>query len=212
MENLSPEKIAQIKAVLKEMDVNPANQSIIQENKIIFPFKEKIYRVKMPNQMQQTLAEQAQNKLKIKLSQEEGNITRNSLIKQLKEKQSFDVVELEKDKEKIREELQDVYLKLAVVPSEDVIKIEEFRNKKIEIESKFMEITIELIEMLAPCIQEQAKAEYYRFLSYICTEVQIAEEAFEPIWSSYDAYRTDGTGLTYKALEHLQSLLLSVKE
>jgi len=212
MESLSPEKIAQIKAVLKEMDINPANQSLIQENKIIFPLNDKIYRVRMPNQKEQTLAEQAQNKLKIKLSQEEGNITRDILIKNLKKNIGFDVAEKEIAKDKIRQELQDIYLELAVISSEEIGKIEELRKKKDAIESKFMEISIEIIEMLTPCIQEQAKTEYYRFLSYICTDIKIAEDAFESVWKDYEEYGKDNSGLTYRALEHLQSLLLSIKE
>ena len=212
MEMLSPEKLAQIKAVLKEMDINPANQSLIQENKIIFPLKDKIYRVRMPNQREQTLAEQAQNKLKIKLSQEEGNVTRDTLIKNLKKNIGFDVVEKEKDKEVLSQQLQDVYLELAVVSSKELEKIEEIRKKKEIIESKFMDISIEIIEMLTPCIQEQAKAEYYRFLSYLCTEIQIGDDLFEGVWKDYEEYGKDNSGLTYKALEYLQSLLLSVKE
>ena len=209
---LSPEKIAQIKDLLKEMDINPANQSLIQENKIIFPYQNKIYRVHMPNQMEQTLAEEAQNKLKIKLIQEDGTITRKRLIKVLKEKQDIDIVELEKEKEKLRQELQDIYLDLAIVSSDDFDKIEEIREKKNKIEVKFMEITIEVIEMLAPCIEEQVKAGYYKYLAYLCTDTQIQEEAFEKSWKDYDEFGKDGTGLTYKAIENLQSLLLSIKE
>jgi len=65
MENLTPDKIAQIKAVLKEMETSASNHSLIQDNKYLFPYKEKIYRVRMPNQNEQTLAEQEQNKVKL---------------------------------------------------------------------------------------------------------------------------------------------------
>lgn len=209
---LSPEKIAQIKDLLKEMDINPANQSLIQENCIVFPYQGKIYRVHMPNQMEQTLAEQAQNKLKVKLIQEDDTITRKKLIKVLKEKQDIDIVGLELAKEALRQELQDTYLKLAVVNSDELDKIEDIREEKNSIESKFMEISIEIIEMLAPCIEEQVKAEYYKHLAYVCTDTQIAEGAFEKTWKDYDEFGKDGTGLTYKAIENLQSLLLSIKE
>ena len=209
---LSPEKIAQIKDLLKEMDINPANQSLIQENRIIFPYQTKVYRVHMPNQMEQTLAEQAQNKLKIKLIQEDGTITRKKLIKALKEKQDIDIAELEKEKEKLRQELQDTYLDLAIVNSDELDKIEDIREKKNKIESKFMDITIEIIEMLSPCIEEIVKAEYYKHLAYLCTDTQIQEDAFEKTWKDYEEFGKDETGLTYKAIENLQSLLLSIKE
>lgn len=212
MEQLKPEKIAQIKELLKDMDINPANQSLIQDNKIIFPFKDKIYRVRMPNQNEQSLAEQAQNKLKIKLIQEDGNITRKQLIKALKEKQNIDIIELEKTKENIRKELQDVYLDLAMVHSDESEKLQELKEKKAKIESNFMDISIEISEMLTPCIEEQVKTEYYKYLAYVCLEKQVEKEKFEPVWKSYEEFGLDTVGLSYKAIENLQSLLLNIKE
>lgn len=209
---LSPEKIAQIKDLLKDIDINSTNPSMIQDNKSIFSFKDNFYRATMPNQMEQTLAEQAQNKIKIKLIQEKGNIGRKQLIKNLKENLNIDIVELEKDKEKLRIELQDLYLDLAIVNSDEVEKIEELREKKNNIESKFMEITIEIIEHLIPSIEEQIKALYYKYLAYLCTERQINEGIFERVWKSYDDFGKDRTGLTYKAIENIQTLLLSIKE
>jgi len=212
MEQLSPEKIAQIKDVLKEMDVTSANHSLIQENKILFPFNDKMYCCRMPNQREQTLAEQAQNRLKIKLVQEKGNIGKKQLIKDLKENQNIDIEELERKKDDLRKELQDSYLDLAIVNSEDIDKIEDLREKKQTIEEKFMEITIEIIEWISPCIQEQAKAQYYKYLAYICTDTQVEQDKFESTWKNYEEFEEDTTGLSYKAIEHLQSLLLNIKE
>jgi len=212
MENLTPAKIAQIKAVLKEMDVSSANQSLIQDNKVVFTYKDKIYRVRIPNQNEQTLAEEAQNKVKLRLTQEKGNRSRNQLIRDLKENNGLDVKALEKEKDKIKDELQDTYLELAVVPSDFPEKLEEIVKKKEEIEERFMEIFIELSEVLEPCIQEQAKIEYYRFLAYTCAEVQTAEDEFKSAWEDYDGYKNDATGLSLIVLTNLQSLLLSIKD
>lgn len=210
--SISPEKIAQIKELLKEMDINPNNESIIQDNKIVFPFKDKIYRTRMPNQKEQSLAEQAQNKFKVRLFQEDDTITRKRLIKTLKEKQDIDISEFEKNQEKLKNDLRDVYLDLVTVDSKDIDLIEELRAKKLVIESKFMEISIEIIELLSPCIEEQIKSEYYKYLSYLCTEKQIKEDIFESVWENYDKFGLDDTGLTYQAIEKLQSLLLSIRE
>ncbi len=212
MENLTPEKIAQLKAVLKEMDVSSANESMIQDNKCIFPYNDKIYRVRMPNQIEQTQAEEVQNKVKLRLTQEKGNRSRNQLIRDLKENNGLDVKALEAERDKIKEELQDVYLELAVVSSEFPVKIETMIKKKEEIESRFMEIFIEIAEVLEPCIQEQAKIEYYRFLAYTCAEVKSDTEDFTPAWETYDDYKKDDTGLTTIFLNNLQSLLLKIKE
>jgi hypothetical protein len=212
MDILSPEKIAQLKAVLKEMDVSSANESLIQDNKIVFPYKDKIYRVRMPNQIEQTLAEEAQNKVKLRLTQEKGNRSRNQLIRDLKENNGLDVKALEAEKDGIKEELQYVYLELAVVPSEFPDKIEALIKKKEEIELRFMEIFVELAEVLEPCIQEQAKIEFYRFLAFTCAEVKTGKEDFTSVWETYDDCKKDGSGLSTLFLNNLQSLLLKIKE
>lgn len=209
---LTLEKIAQMKELLKELDISPSNHSLIQDNKIIFDYENKIYTTCMPNQNEQSLAEQEQNKFKIKLIQEDGTITRKRLIKVLKEKQDIDIADLESKKQELQEELQDVYIELSLISSDEEERIEEVRVKKNGIEEKFMEITIEVVEMLSPCIEEQVKGFYYKYLSYLCTSKQTGEEKTEKIWNSFEEYGKDRTGLTYRAIQNLQSLLISVKE
>ena len=75
-----------------------------------------------------------------------------------------------------------------------------------------MNISIELIELLAPCIEEQVKTFYYKYLTFACTQVQVEENKFEQVWKSFDDYKKDESSLTYKALDALQTLLLNIKE
>ncbi len=212
MEQLNPEKIEEIKEILKEMDINPVNQSLIQDNKLIFIYKDKVYRCKMPTQIQQTEAEYKQNQLKVKLIQSDDTITRKRLIKVLKEKQDIDIAQLEKDKEKLRKDLQDMYLDLAIIPSDDPDKIEELKDKKNKIEEKFMEVTIEVIELLSPALEEQVKAIYYKSLASSCVEKQIKEDEFEKVWKDYSEFEKDDTGISYKSIEAIQTLLLNIKD
>lgn len=212
MEMLSPEKLAHIKAVLNEMDANTANQSLIQDNKILFTFKDKSYRCRMPNQYEQSLAEDAQHKFKIKLSQEAGNVSRRQLIIDLKNNNNIDIEKLEKEKNELRQKLQDIYLELALVPSDNKNIIEEKRKAKNRIETEFLEISIEIADALAPCIQKKAEVEFYRMLSYVCTDVQFQDEQYEKAWKFYEEYLKDNSGLTYKALECMHSLLLNVRD
>jgi len=209
---LTPEKIAQIKDLLKEMDVNQANQSLIQDNKLIFTKNEKIYRCCMPSQIQQTEAEARQNQLKVKLIQSDDTITRKKLIQVLKEKQDIDIIQLEKDKEKVLTELQDTQLDLAMALSEDKKKVQELSAKVLKIEEKFMELTIEIMTFLSPCIEEQVKASYYKYLAYACTEKQIEGDKFEKIWKDYSDFEKDNTGLSHHAVGAIESLLLNIKE
>ena len=209
---LTPEKIAQIKDLLKEMDINGANQSLIQDNKLIFTKDEKIYRCSMPTQIQQTEAEARQNALKVKLIQSDNTITRKRLIKVLKEKQDIDIVQLEKDKEVILKELQDTQLDLAMILTEDKEKVQELSQKVLKIEEKFMELIIEIMTFLSPCIEEQVKVSYYKYLAYTCTEKQIQGDKFGKVWNNYSDFENDNTSLSHHALGAIESLLLNIKE
>ena len=214
MENvneLSPERMVQIKNLLKDIQVTSGNSSVIQDNKLLFVFKGDQYRIIMPNQLDLDGAEKAQNQLQLQLIQEEGNVTRRNLIKILKEKQNIDIKELEKDKNKYRQELQDALLELAVVSSDDHKKIEEIKLKKEKIEEKFMEVTIEVIEMLASCIEEQCKSQFYKFLAYSCTEKSNDNKEFQKVWNTFDNFLKDNSGLTYHALQGIQSLMLYIQ-
>lgn len=212
MEQLTSEKIAQIKILLKEINVNQANQSLIQDNKLIFTKNDKIYRCNMPTQIQQTEAEAKQNQLKVKLIQSDDTITRKRLIQVLKEKQNIDIPELEKDKEKILTELQDNQIDLATTLSDNPEKIKKLKIQQAEIEEQLMTITIEIMTFLSPCIEEQVIASYYKYLAYACTEKQIKENNFERIWAEYSDFEKDNTGLTHHAVNAIETLLLNIKE
>ena len=200
-----------IKEILEDINMNMDGSSLIQKNEIFFEYKDKAYRCIMPNQRQQSEAEQAQNKYKIKLLQEDGTLTRKQLVKVLKNKQDIDITILEKTKTKLQEELQTVYLELAVVPTDNPAKIQEIKQKKAEIEAKFMDITIEIVELISPCIEEQAKIQYFKYLAYLCTEKHIKDtEDFKRIWQTYEEFENNNTGLSFKSVESIQTLLLSV--
>jgi len=206
---LTPEKLAKLKDLLEELNITELNQSLVQDNKLIFMVDDKVYRCLMPSQVQQNEAETRQNQLKIKLIQSEDTVTRKRLIEILKEKQNIDIVELEKKKSEIQKDLQDLYLELAVIPTDNSEKIKTLKAKKEKIEEKFMEITIEITEMLTPCIEEQVKVMYYRYLAYACTEKQIEhKEEFESVWKSFEEFGNDPSILTYKSIQSIQTLIL----
>lgn len=214
MEQLTPEKIAQIKDLLKDMDFSPTNQSLIKDNKLIFIHNGVTYRCKMPNQKIQNEAENQQNKTRVVMYNQEGTITRNKLIKVLKEKQDIDIDAFEKERNRLRDELQEVYLDIAITMTDEKEKLAELELKKNEIESKFMTVTIELTEWLSPCIEEQSKQAFYGYLAYACIEKNVGkeEEKWEPVWKSYEEYQNDDTGLAFVALQKIQSLILHLSE
>ena len=75
-----------------------------------------------------------------------------------------------------------------------------------------MEITIEIMTFLSPCIEEQVKASYYKYLAYACTEKQVEKDNFENVWNEYTDFENDDTGLSHHALGSIETLLLNIKE
>lgn len=212
MEPLSKEKVSEIKEMVKELDLSMINHSLIQDNKIIFTYTDKVYRCRMPNQQEQTIAETIKNKLRIKLIQEDDTKTKKQLINLLKEKQDINIAEMEQEKTKLKQRLYDTYLKLVSIPSDRVDEIEDLKIEINDLDQQFLQITYEISDHLSPCIEEQIQAEYYRYLSFACSEEQIAEDKFKPIWDTFNSFDSDDTGLSYKCIEYLHTLLLHIKE
>lgn len=211
MEKVSEERMDELKESLKDIQLNMDGKSLIQDNKYIFTYQNKSYSCRTPNQREQSEADQEQNKYKIDLIQQEGTVTKKQLIKILKEKQDIDIEELEKQKLKLQEDIKIVYLELAVVPTDNPEKISQIKKKKKAVEDQFMQVSIEIGEMIAPCIEEQARIQFYKYLSYLCTDKKVEDKnEFEPIWKSFEEFQNDNTGLSYKCLEGIQTLLLSV--
>ena len=67
METKKTKSYAEIAEFVKDIDISVLNHSIIQDNKIIFPYNSKVYRCRMPSQIEETHAEGVKNKLKIQL-------------------------------------------------------------------------------------------------------------------------------------------------
>ncbi len=212
METQKSKSYNEIAELIKDIDISLLSNSIIQDNKIIFPCNGNVYRCRMPNQREETNAETVQNKLKIQLIQEDGTITKKQLIKVLQEKQNINIKELELESNKLKNDLLQAYLKLAPIPTDNVDEIEDGKNEIDKIEQQFLKITYEIAENLTPCIEEQIKVAYYRYLSYACSEIQVKEDEFKPIWETFDAFEKDDSGLSYKCIDCLHKLLLHIKE
>jgi len=211
MENeiLSQEKKAEIQQTLKDLNLCTSTRALIEDNKYLFSYKDATYRVRMPSQEDQIVAERIQNKEKIKLYKDKDNVTKKDWIKILKESQNIDIPALEKEKEQILSELRDAMLETALIPSDEPERLAKALEKQDEINTRFQNILIDIAEYLSPCIESQVKVEYYRYLAYMCTE-EVVNDKTKKIWDSFEAYKKDESGLSTIALDGVQSLLLSL--
>lgn len=211
---LTPNKsLDQIKEILETMDIKIDNTSLIQDNKIIFKFDDKLYRCRMPSQRERTEAEDQKNKCQIKLMSEGGYKSRKQLKKELKANNTIDIDELEAEKLKLTEELKQIWLDLALLHDNDTDTIEKMKAKAIDIENKHYDICLEIAHYYSPSLDDRTEKEYIEYLTSTCTERLKPEskEVWEAVWSNFNNFQEDTTNLPNKAVMILTHLLLNTR-
>lgn len=214
MEKLDSEKLAKIRDIVEDLHTDLTDSNLIQDNKYLFLVENQTYRVKMPTQKEITNADQERKKYRIKLLKDPDTVSRKALIKLLKERDEVDIEELEKQMEKLKQELQSVWLDMAVKYSDEKDMIDKDKAKLEDIKRKFINISIELSEYLDPCIEEQTKKYHREYLTYLCTEKAISEDRDEwcKCWKSFEEFQNDNSKLVYQALKGTETLLMNIYE
>lgn len=209
----------QVQEVLEQLQNDMLNPELIQDNKLHFRIEEQLYRVRMPNQKELAEANDRKNRKYMELLQkknEDGSSTylmEKNLIKVLKESQGIDINEMDNEAEKLRQQVFDKYLSLAQVKDTDKTLIDNLKKDIAEIKEKRLKIVLDKAGYLSVSIQNQAQDEYYKFLTFKCTEKynEVEEKGnWDKVWKSYDDYEKDDTNLVYVALGRLTELTLNV--
>lgn len=212
---ITPEHpLDRIKELLETMEITINNTSLIQDNKIIFKFGEKLYRCRMPNQRERAEADDYKNRYYVKLISEGGYATRKQLKKILKDKNNIDIDILDGEKFILQTQIKEAYLDLAVLLTEQKEAIDNIKEKIKDLESKHFEICIEVSNYLSPSVEDRIEKEYIEYLTYMCTEkISLASpDAWENLWISYKEFQDDTTKLPNKAVEILAYLILNTRD
>ena len=93
-------KVEQIQDILKNLELDLLDNSIIQDNNLPFTYKGELYHVRMPDQKELVLAQDYADEVKLDIIQNKKIITRKKLIKLLK-KQDINIEALLKQKIKL---------------------------------------------------------------------------------------------------------------
>lgn len=195
-------------SVVEELE-NYINQNdIISDNKLIFEHLTKTYRVKMPSQRNDHLADDKKRQLYLSLIQKEGELTKNQLKKVLKEKQGVDIEDLEVRREGMNEKIKDYYLMMATKLTGDPV-IETLKDKITEAKKEQYELTYQVTNFLSASIEEQCDKIYLETLACQCTEILDPQSSWKPVWNNYDEFLNDEQGVANKAVGYLTYLLLS---
>jgi hypothetical protein len=200
------------KEILNEsiVDLTKGNfdSSLITDNKLCFVIGETLYRVRMPNQGEQSLVEHKRNLIQLEYLKQEGCITKNQLIAQLKNNNVIDIESLEEAKENLTKELKKFWFMLATKDSGDKAKIVEYSEKIIKIQNNLQDLSIDIATYLSPSLETRLEKFYLEYITCICTEQRIDDE-WKRVWNSLEEFNKTDTTLSNQAVANMTWLLLN---
>ncbi len=184
------------------------DNSLILDNKICFMVNDNLYRVRMPNQGEQSLAEHKRNLMQLDYLKQEGCITKSQLIAQLKQGGVIDIERLEETREYLTKELKKFWFMLATKDSTDKNKISEYSEKITQIQDNLQDLSLDMATYLSPCLESRLEKFYIEYLTSVCTEERFNDE-WKSIWNNFDEFIKADTLLTNKAIANMTWLLLN---
>lgn len=203
-----------LRETLKELDKDLTRSDLVQDNKLNFVLDGKLYRVRMPNQREITLAEERKNTAYIQLIQKDDTLTKKKIKEILKEKKNIDLDVLQDEARRLERKFLDLYISLAQCKSSAKKTIAKLKIQIAEIKEKRQTLVLEMAEYMAPSIESQAEDTYMKYLTSICTEQYIEENKsgrWESVWNTYEEFEKDSTKVTINALAYLTHLLIHVR-
>lgn len=193
---------------IEELKNNNFDTSLILDNKLPFVLNEKIYRVHMPTQAEQAMAEHKRNLAQLEYMSQEGCITKSQLIEKLQANKIIDIPSLDKKKEQLSKDLKNYWFLLATKDSKDNKKITEYTLKISEIQDELQRMAIDMSIYLTPALECRLEKFYVEYLASVCTEQQI-HNSWSPLWASFDDFNAADSVLSNKAVASITWLLLN---
>lgn len=193
---------------VEELKNNNFDASLILDNKLPFVLNEKVYRVHMPSQSEQAMAEHKRNLIQLEYMSQEGCITKAQLIEKLQANKIIDIPTMDKKKEQLSKDLKNYWFLLATKDSKDNKKIAEYTLKISEIQDELQRMSIDMSIYLTPALECRLEKFYVEYLTSVCTEQQI-HNGWNPLWTSFDDFNAADSVLSNKAVASMTWLLLN---
>lgn len=178
------------------------DDSLIKDNKLCFIIEDALYRVRMPNQGEQSFIEHKRNLAQLDYMKQPGCITKNQLIRQLKENNIIDIQQLESEKDDLIKKLKQNYFDLATKDSEDIKRINELTNNIVTIKDTLQNLSIEIGNALSPCLESRTDKFYIEYLTNMCTEIY-ENNSWKAVWNSFDDFNKTDSNLTNKVIANM---------
>ena len=186
------------------------NTALITDNKICFVIGETLYRVRMPNQGEQSFAENRRNLIQLEYLKQPGCITQKQLIQQLKDSGVLDIKQLEENKNILLKKLKQYWFMLATKDSENASKIEEYTNFIVETQDALKEISLEIATVLSPSLESRLEKFFVEFVTNLCTEIKDGD-TWKSVWKTMDEFNQADSELTNRAVANMTWLLMNRK-
>lgn len=201
--------------VLSDIDLHLKTPDLIQDNKLNFEHKGSLYRVRMPNQREYSLADSQKNALYGELIQIENMMTKPKLKKILKEKQNIDLDALQKEADDLEKEMYDVYISLSRKRDTETEAIEKYKKQIEDLMKKRRDLLMDIAGHYESTIESQIENRYMEFLTACCTEKYFEEDQkgrWEKVWANFDKYILDDTKLPLTAVGYLTHLIFAIRD
>jgi hypothetical protein len=200
--------------VLRDIERELTDPSIIQDNKLIFKHMEAYYCVRMPNQLEEMMAQDEKNSLFGRLIQTDGYYMKKRLTQILKEKQGVDLDALEDKRYKINVKIQDYQMILAPKRTEETETVAELKAKIERLQEERKEVIIEINKYLSTSIEDQLEKTYVQVLTALCTEklsIEDGQEKWSKFWPTMDDFKKETKSILHKSVACMSYLLFNVR-
>lgn len=202
--------------ILEELQKDLVNSDIVQDNKIVFPLGNNLYRVRMPNQKDLTVASNMKSVKYVELLRLKDILTIKQITKLLKEK-DVDISEIDSQIKGYEDEMHEIYLTMAKKKDSEEKAISQLKKELEAVRKKRMDLVMEKVDLLAPALENQVNEFYYKYLTFLCTEQYEEKEInnivtgdWKSVWKTFETYCLEDSKLTHIALGKLTELIYSV--
>ena len=210
-QEINHEELENFEEAMEPLEGDFLNSSLIQDNKIVFNIGNKVLRVRMPNQYEQTQAEEARNRKQIELLQSGNAVSEKKLVKLLKENDVVDIEDLRKQKDKLSKDLTAVFIALATKHTSEEKTIEILKTKTEQIRQDMRNISVTIAKHLSSSIESQEENVYVETLTALCIEECVGDNAWARKWETIEDFKKEDRSITGPSLSYLTWLILNTR-
>ena len=189
---------------LNEIEETVNLDNIVKDNKIVFKIKEKTYRIRKPNIIEQEEVNKIRRKKHLEYVKDKDMLFRKQWIDIYKQK-GIDLHKMDLDVKQLQNEIKALLLRLYKL--EDKNSIDAIKKEIEQKRFKQYEISMEKTDLLSHSIEDQLLVYVNSYVTYLVLEEQ-QEDKWVKVFKDYEEFRNaDNTELLNKAFYYINYLI-----